>query len=274
MNEPNGLDGRLQRPRDALKTHFLAAGRAVCVGLLAGMPAGVLVGGFGSRIVMRISALVGGEEIAGRLTENGNVVGEITGQGTLELVIFAGLAPGILGGLLYGIIRAWLPGRSFARGLLFGVLLLAVFGAGIINSGNRDFVELGSPGLNVTMFALLFVLFGVATATAATWLDGCLPRVIELRRRRYWYPYAVAPAVLLLPLLGGGVVGIFVAVPVVAVGVVLYAMAGIWYSPATRFVSLLLGFPAVRQGARLLAFGVPAGIGGVFLVRSVLAILG
>ena len=39
--------------------------------------AGVLVGGLGSRVVMRISALAA-PEVRGMVTENGNVVGEIT----------------------------------------------------------------------------------------------------------------------------------------------------------------------------------------------------
>jgi hypothetical protein len=272
MDEPDGLEGRPRGPRDELKADYLKAGRGICVGLLAGIPAGILVGGIGSRIAMRISALVGGEEIAGRLTENGNSVGEITLGGTAELIFFAGFFPGVFLGPLYQIIRGWLPGPVLVKGVLYGVLLLAVFGAVTINSGNPDFAELGPPGLNVAMFSLLFILFGAATAVATALLDRLLPRVTELRHRRYWYPYAVASAValallLLIPLRIGGV---FVAAPMLVGVLALHALAHLWFPRAKRMLSWS---PAVRRGARYLALGVPAVIGSVFLARSVLAIV-
>ena len=268
LDESGGLKVGPVRPQDELNVLYLKAGRAICVGLLAGIPAGVLVGGIGSRIAMRISALAGGEGIAGRLTENGNVVGEMTRDGTLFLVIFMGLATGIVGGVLYGIIRSWLPGSSLVRGVLYGLLLLAVLGAVTIDSGNRDFAELGPPGLNVGMFALLHILFGITTALAAAWLGRFLPRVTELRRRRYWYLYVVAPALLLLFPLGIG--GVLLAVAVLAGVLALYALAHIWYPRSARALAV---FPGSPRAIPYLALGVPAIIGSVFLARSVLAIL-
>ncbi len=43
---------------------------------VASVISGVLVGGVLGRIVMRISALAAGPEMVGRLTENGNRIGE------------------------------------------------------------------------------------------------------------------------------------------------------------------------------------------------------
>jgi hypothetical protein len=219
---------------------------------------------------MRISALAGGEEVVGMITENGNVVGEFTTSGTLELILFSGFFPGLILGPVYGIIRGWLSGPTLVRGSLYGVLLLAVFGGAVINRDNRDFVELGPPALNVAMFSLLIVLFGMATAIAAAWWDPRLPRVAELRRRKYWYPYAAVPALLLLfPLGAAG--GMLVAGAVLAGALALYALADIWYPRAARVLAVFL---PVRRVLPYLLLGVPAVIGSFFLARSVVAILG
>ena len=60
--------------------------RMFIIGILGGIPAGVLVGGIGSRLIMRILAMVN-EEQAGVMTENGNIAGEITVLGTLGLIL-------------------------------------------------------------------------------------------------------------------------------------------------------------------------------------------
>ena len=57
---------------------------------VAGVISGVLVGGVLGRIVMRISAVAAGPEMVGRLTENGNRVGEFTIVGTMILIVFVG----------------------------------------------------------------------------------------------------------------------------------------------------------------------------------------
>ncbi len=56
----------------------------------ASVVAGVLVGGVGGRLVMRLSAIAAGSDAAGLLTENGNTVGEITVGGTVALIVFGG----------------------------------------------------------------------------------------------------------------------------------------------------------------------------------------
>ena len=70
------------------------------IGAVAGIGAGLVVGGLGSRIAMRISAIATGSSCASLMTENGNRCGEITAEGTVGLLIFGGLASGILGGLI------------------------------------------------------------------------------------------------------------------------------------------------------------------------------
>ena len=59
--------------------------KMVLAGLLGGAVADVIVGGGGSRIVMRILA-INNERLTGVLTGNGNVAGGVTTGGTLELL--------------------------------------------------------------------------------------------------------------------------------------------------------------------------------------------
>src|SRR5437879_8127585 len=80
-----------------------AVGAAGIAGVLVGVPAGLL-----SRVVMKVSALAAGPTVAGHLTENGAVVGALTAEGTLFLVLFAGLVPALSAANLVVAIRPWL----------------------------------------------------------------------------------------------------------------------------------------------------------------------
>jgi len=71
--------------------------RMVIMGLLGGMAAGILVGGVGGRLIMRILAILN-EEKAGVMTGNGNLSGDIGVGGTLTVVVFVGIVGGLVGG--------------------------------------------------------------------------------------------------------------------------------------------------------------------------------
>ena len=158
--------------------------RAMGIGVLAGLAAGFVAGGLGSRVAMRISAIAAGPAMRGMLTENGNRVGEITTEGTFSLVAFVTVFSGIFGGMVYVAVRPWLPRTSRWRGLAFGALLLAVFGSIVIDADNIDFRLFGPPLLNIGMFAALFVLFGLVAAPLADRADRAFPTVPPRRRPR------------------------------------------------------------------------------------------
>jgi hypothetical protein len=128
---------------------------------LAGGLAGMIAGGLGVRVAMRVSALAAPEAVQGFLTEAGATIGEITLGGTMFLVLFAGIASAIVGTAFYLGVRAWLPARRWLRALAFGGLELLVFGTIVIDASNPDFTILDRPLLNVTVFGSLFVLHGV-----------------------------------------------------------------------------------------------------------------
>jgi hypothetical protein len=138
--------------------------------MAAGIAAGALVGGIGSRVVMRVLAITSAPEASGILTENGNRVGEITLGGTIGLTT-AGVAIGMLGALVWLVVRRWIPWRGWRRGLLFGSVLLCLGGAFLIDPKNTDFAHLRPASLAVAMFAALFPLFGLLfVALAERWV--------------------------------------------------------------------------------------------------------
>ena len=163
--------------------------------------AGALVGGIGSRVVMRISALAA-PEVRGMVTENGNVVGEITLAGTIALMVFAGLSSTVFGTGAFVVARPWLPRGTVARGLVFGGFLLALTGAAVVDRANADFVILGDRVLNVTMFSGLFFAFGVVASSAVAFLERRVPPAAALSPRMW-----ALTAVCALPVIPG-VIGV------------------------------------------------------------------
>jgi hypothetical protein len=150
------------RVRDDIEhvTRVLAA--AGIAGVLVGVPAGLL-----ARLVMKLSALAAGPTAAGVHTENGNLVGALTADGTLALVISAGLAPVGAGAILYVAVRPWFLSLGRLRGLAFGLYLLALAGPVGLDPANGDFSRFGPAPLNVAMFAALFLAVGVALVPVA-----------------------------------------------------------------------------------------------------------
>jgi hypothetical protein len=148
------------------------------IGLFAGLIAGFVAGGVGSRVAMRIVALVAGHEHYGEVTDAEEIVGEITAGGTAFLVM-AGTVLGVLGGLFYVVVRRWLPGTGFRKGLAFGGLLLLLFGSRIIDGDNSDFRRFVSSYLSVGLFTALFFLYGLIVSAIVERLDrggGAPPR--------------------------------------------------------------------------------------------------
>ena len=135
----------------------------------------------GGRIVMRVSALAAGPEMVGRVTENGNRIGEFTIGGTLILIVFVGALGGVLASVVVVGSEPWLKWMGPARGLGFAAAVLAVYG----QFDSIDFLILEPKTLNVAMFLALFVVFGL-TITALFWLfDRKLPKAGEYQQPGY-----------------------------------------------------------------------------------------
>ena len=134
--------------------------------VLAGYLTAIIVGGVGSRVVMRILAMINGDR-AGVATEAGNIAGEITLGGTISLMFFASGFAALPGGLLYPVVRRWLPGPSVWKGLTYGALLFCLFGSIVVEKDNPDFALFGPRPLAVFLFAMLFPLYGLLLSAMA-----------------------------------------------------------------------------------------------------------
>ena len=143
----------------------------------SGLITGLLVGGLGSRIVMRVAGATGRDSAQGATTEAGFRVGEITVDGSLQLLFFVGIFMGILGAVLYAVFRPWLAWAGRLRGLVFGAVLFAIGSASsdAMNPDNFDFRILGNGLLNVLLIGAIFLGFGVVIEEIHRLLDRKLP---------------------------------------------------------------------------------------------------
>ena len=156
-------------------SRFTDVMRDIARGGLAGAIAGVVIGGLGGRLVMMLAARLN-PEATGRFTENGELIGAFTVQGSLALLFFGGLGAGMAAGLVWVVISPWLPRSNRRRWLLAGPLAVALAGSLLIRSENRDFTVLGNDLPIILMFLALAGFIGIGTSLLDTALDRRLPR--------------------------------------------------------------------------------------------------
>jgi hypothetical protein len=168
------------------------------VAVASGVGAGILAAGAGGRLVMRLLAVTAGPAAQGRITEAEEVVGRITVDGTIGFILFTGVFAGLSTGLLYLLVRRWLPdGR--AGGLVYGALLLVLAGTRLdpLRPGNPDFDLVGPGWLAVAAFTALAVFHGVLVAALAARISRGVPLLGS--RPRAIVAYAPLLLLLLLP---------------------------------------------------------------------------
>jgi hypothetical protein len=146
--------------------------REITAGGLAGLVSGVIVAGVGSRLVMRLTSLVGPSSSIGRTTGSGFRVGTVTLGGSLEVLLFLGLGFGVLGGIVLVILWPWVSGWGRWRGIAVGGYVLAVGSTMAIEPHNIDFFILGNRAFLVALFVALFF----AWSHLAVWFRDLLER--------------------------------------------------------------------------------------------------
>ena len=170
--------------------------RYVALAVGSGVGSGILVAGAGGRLAMRLMAATSSDAAQGRLTEADEVVGRITTGGTIGFILFVALFFGFASGVLYLLLRRWLP-RGRAGGLAYGVLLLAIAATRLdpLRAENPDFDIVGPGWVAVVVFGALVILHGMVVAALAGGYSRVLP-LPSLDRRSL---VAHAPLVILLP---------------------------------------------------------------------------
>lgn len=223
----------------------MAVGRHVGTASLAGIIAGLVVGGLLGRVVMRVSGFTAGPAMVGVRTSNGNRVGDITFDGTLGLVLFVGLASGLVGGIVYAVVESWLRRVRPWHGLSYGVALFLAYGFFVLDPFNFDFRRFGVAALNVAMFAALFVIFGVVTAwlfdavSALRARTGAAARVADALA---WL--ALAPAVIVAVLIATSVGGLGDPITTITIVAPLAAAAIVRW----RGLPEMLGYASLAAG--------------------------
>ena len=210
--------------------------REMARGGLAGLVVGLVVGGIGGRLLMRVAALLE-PQAAGLRTENDNVIGAITFDGTLALLLFGGLLTGVIIGALWVVIRPWLPRRPIVRALVAIPICIAMGTTLLIQDTNPDFLILRRNLVVVAALVGLVALVGPSMVLAESVLDRLLP--VVRRRGPALIAYMVIDtlgALLVLAL----VVPLYLLSPLVVAGIA-FVVAGI--------VSVIHWAGRVRGGA-------------------------
>jgi hypothetical protein len=148
--------------------------REIARGGLAGLITGVVMGGGGARLAMRIASLID-PSARGRTTEAGATVGEFTLGGTIELVVFGGIFTGIGLAVIWVVVRPWLPNRGTARYLVAALVGVAMGGRFAIDGRNIDFFILDPAMGQVAIFIGLAALTGAVVVVVDRWLERRLP---------------------------------------------------------------------------------------------------
>lgn len=187
-------------PRPSIQTCVLRYLRGVAIALVGGFWAGALVTGPFVRLIMRLLAETAGEDAQGRLTDADEVVGSIDLDGTIGLVIFGGILPGLLSGAIYVVFRRWLPSGRLS-GVVFGALHLVVAATRIdpLRPDNPDFDLLGPGWLAVAAFGLASIVHGMAVVAIANRYSQAFPPASNARveRARAFVPLGLAVLVLI-----------------------------------------------------------------------------
>lgn len=170
--------------------------RQVVIVVLAGMVTGLLFVGPTARLAMRLLAATGGDRAQGQVTEAGEIVGAITVEGTIGLIIFVGLGSGLLSSLAYGLMRRILPAGP-AGGALLGLALFVIVGPTLdpIRADNPDFGIVGPGWLALLVFLAMAVVQGSLLAVAHARLSHAVPLVSRARPSSALWLLALVPLV-------------------------------------------------------------------------------
>ena len=160
---------RRSEPSDAgvgLKARVSETVRTTSAALAGGVVAGILVAGFGGRLLMRVVAVTSDQSAQGRLTEADEVVGRVDAGGTFFLVAFVGLFAGISGALALLVFRRFLPSHSWIAGLIVAGAIGGFLArpTDLLNPDSIDFKILGPRWFAAALGVALIAGLGIVGA--------------------------------------------------------------------------------------------------------------
>jgi hypothetical protein len=210
--------------------------------VLAGGLLGLLVGGVGSRLSMMLLAALNAEA-AGRISDDGFRIGQMTASGTMNLLFVCTLL-GVLGGAIYDVLRPLLIGPRWFRIASISVGPAVAVGSLLVHQDGVDFRILHPVWLGIALFvAIPGVYAALLTIVAEAWLQpGAWPTRVRA-------PLAYAPLALWGPVAPMG--AIFAAGWVIVRAVRRSPLESVIDHPATPWVfrgALTLVFTVALSG--------------------------
>lgn len=125
---------------------------------LAGLVAGALVGGIGGRLAMRAVAVIGGLEPGFSI------------EGTMGIMLIGAIL-GVLAGMIYGVVRPFIPLPGLGKGLVFGIVLAGLITLPFFLAPSGE-LALASPAVGAALFGAIGLFYGLALEAGLLWLDG------------------------------------------------------------------------------------------------------
>ena len=146
-------------------------------GAVVGAVWGVLIGGVGGRVAMRLVFLTSDDRVRGITSDDGFEIGRVTGA-TIFLLFFTALL-GAIGGAVFGVLRLGWAGPPWALATGAAAAAGAAVGGSIVHPTGIDFVFLEPLWLTVGLFVTLPAAWGaavVATVESGHSFTADLPR--------------------------------------------------------------------------------------------------
>jgi hypothetical protein len=176
--------GPTVRPGDESVLAAFAASAAIAS--VTGAVAGLVWGGIGGRIAMRIVFLTSNPHVRGLTSDDGFEIGRISVE-TIFLLIFTTILGGIAG-LVVGIVRMVTSGPTWVVAIGTSLATAVFVGASIVHTDGVDFRFLDPLYLTVGLFVLIPGLWASSVVVATEWVlrSDHLPGLPPLVHRRYW----------------------------------------------------------------------------------------
>ena len=146
-------------PATEARRHVRLVAEKMRILIVAGIPAGALLVGVGSRVAMLVLRLTSPDTVRGVKSDDGFVIGQVTLKGTYDLVGI-GAVVGIIGAAAYMLVAPWLIGPLWFRRATTGIASALVVGSMLVHSKGIDFNVLKPTWLAIALFVALPGLFG------------------------------------------------------------------------------------------------------------------
>ena len=163
-----------------------AFGASGAIAAAVGAAAGLVWGGLGGRIAMRVVFLTSNEHVRGLTSDDGFEIGTFSGA-TIVLLILTTIVGG-MAGFGVGIIRMVTSGPTWAVAIGTSLAAASFAGASIVHTDGVDFRVLDPLWLTVGLFVLIPGLWGATVVVATERLLRSLDTTALPQRvhRRYW----------------------------------------------------------------------------------------